>query len=137
MFSPLGSDPPKVFLLFYQSYNTLSIFRVCFGLPKYFSTSDESPIFAVSNFVFLLSWFYRQPWKLITNLFGCCSRTVSVLLLFVLLSIICSEITHQLGLDLTPSLMSKEPSSNGYYYYYLMYDYLKSTNVNNITSRCK
>jgi len=53
-------------------------FQSVFWTSEYFSTSDESPIFAVSNFVFLLSWFYRQPWKLLTNLFGCCSRTVSV-----------------------------------------------------------
>jgi len=136
---------PQLLVLLFRFWSSKSLFAILsiiqyiinfqsvFWTSKYFSTSDESPIFAVSNLSFIIL-VYRQPWKLLTNLFGCCSRTVSVLLLFVLLSIFCSEITHQLGLDLTPSLMSQEPKR----LLLLLFNVrLSQVNpVNNIAPRC-
>jgi hypothetical protein len=81
-----------------------------FWTSKYFSTSDESPIFAVSNFVFYylgLSSALKAPNQLVWLLLKNCQCLTFVCAIIYL----CSEITHQLGLDLTPSLMSLEPQT--------------------------
>lgn len=134
MFSPLGSDPPKVFLLFYQSYNTLSIFRVCFGLPSTLVLQMKAQFlqFLILSFYYLgLSSALKASNQLVWLLLKNCQCLTFVCAIIYL----CSEITHQLGLDLTPSLMSKEPQR----LLLLLFNVRLSqvNHVNNITSRCK
>lgn len=91
-----------------SSYNTLSIFRVCYGL-QVLCTSDKAQFL---QFLILSFYYLGLPsaLKALTNLFGCCSRTVTVLLLFVLLSIF-APLYYTLLISLAwikPSLMSLE-----------------------------
>lgn len=132
MFSFLGSDPPKVFLLFYQYIHYQ--FSECVMDFKYFSTSDKAQFlqFLILSFIILV---YRQPWKLLTNLFGCCSRTVSVLLLSVLLSIFAPLLPISLAWIKTILDVSGAPQK--VIIIAILCTIISSQPANNITSRCK
>jgi len=81
MISFLGSDPPKVFLLSYNTY--IIIFRVCWT-HKYFVLPLLVHFCSFYNFCLLIILVFRQPWKLTTNLFGYCYKNCQCLS-FVLL----------------------------------------------------
>lgn len=133
MVSPLGSDPPKVFLLFYQSYNTLSIFRVCFGLPSTLVLHMKAQFlqFLTLSFYYLgLSSALKAPnqlvWLLLKN---CQCLTFICAIIYLLLRYYSSA-----WLGFTPSLMSQEPLKR---LLLLLFNVrLSQLNLLIITSRC-
>jgi len=91
MISSLGSDPPKVFLLLYQTY--IINFRVCWT-HKYFVLLIWS-IFAIStNFCLFIILVFQQPWKLTTNLLGYCSKDCQCLSFVLLMPLLLPTIRH-------------------------------------------
>lgn len=109
IFLPFRFWSSKSLFAILSTYNTLSIFRVCYGL-QVLCTSDKAQFLQF----LILSFYYlglSSALKARTNLFGCCcSRTVSVLLLFVLLSIF-APLYYTILISLAwikPSLMSPE-----------------------------